>query len=82
MAQTSELMERVIDVVGRNALHNADKVSETSVLKADHGIDSLKIVDLIMDLEDEFKITVDNNAIAFENFSTVENIVKYINSKM
>lgn len=76
-----EIKERVMEVVSRNALYNPDKVNENSVLKTDHGIDSLKIVDLVMDLEEEFGIRVENNSLVFENFSTIENITKYVASK-
>lgn len=78
----NEIKNKVIEVVGRNALHNPDRVHEQSNLKNDHGIDSLKIVNLLFDLEEEFGICVDQSSLVFENFSTVEKISQYIYEKL
>ncbi len=80
-AYENEIKERVIEVVKRNSMFNADNVSENSNIRRDHGIDSIKMVELVVDLEDEFDIEVDNCSLSFENFSTVELIIRYVMSK-
>lgn len=77
-----EIILRVIEVVSRNALYNPDKVSVLSHIKNDHGIDSLKIVNVLFDLEDEFGIVVDQNALVFENFTNVEKISLFVHEKL
>lgn len=53
-----------------------------SNIKNDHGIDSLKIVNLLFDLEDEFGIIVDQNSMVFDNFATAEKISSYVYQKL
>lgn len=44
-------------------------------------LDSITIVELVVELETEYNISIPFNEIVEENFETVERIVKYINSK-
>lgn len=67
-----EIQKGVVEIVSRNSLHNPEKVNLHSNIKNDHGIDSLKIVNLLFDLEDEFGIIVDQNSMVFDNFATAE----------
>jgi acyl carrier protein len=46
-----EIKKRVMEVIKRNAVFNADKVNENSRIRRDHGIDSIKLVEMIIDLE-------------------------------
>lgn len=78
----NEIQERVIEVVSRNAVFNADKVNESSQIRQDHGIDSIKIVELVVDLEEEFDIEVDNSSLSFDNFATIELITNYVIDKL
>ncbi|RCX12551.1 acyl carrier protein [Anaerobacterium chartisolvens] len=80
-AYENEIKERVIEVVKRNSMFNAENVSESSNIRRDHGIDSIKMVELVVDLEDEFDIEVDSCSLSFENFSTVELIIRYVIGK-
>jgi len=44
-------------------------------------LDSITIVELVVEIEGEFSISVPFNEIVEENFETVTNMMKYITSK-
>ena len=45
-------------------------------------LDSISIVELVVELEKEYNIKVPFNEIVTENFETVERIVSYLKSKV
>lgn len=73
-----EVVEIIKEIVENHSLYNRENVQFESQLKEDHGIDSLKIVELIIDLEDELKIKFESNALTFENLKSVESIYYYV----
>jgi acyl carrier protein len=56
-------------------------VSKTDSLWEEKVLDSITIVELVVELENEFKIKIPFNEIIVENFETVERIVTYIQTK-
>jgi len=56
-----------------------DKVTISSHIQDDLGADSLDVVDLVMSFEDEFDLEIPDDQV--ENIKTVEDVVKYIESK-
>jgi acyl carrier protein len=78
----NDIKERVLEVVRRNSLFNVDKVTENSVLRRDHGIDSIRLVEMVVDLEEEFNIEVDTTSLSYENFSSIELITNYVLGKL
>lgn len=79
---TSTVKEKVIDIVRRNAVLNTDMVNENSDIRRDHGIDSIKMVELVVDLEEEFDIEVDSCSLSFDNFANIERITSYVLKKI
>ena len=55
---------------------NADRVTENAAIVDDLGADSANLMMLVMDLEAEFNITVEDDAIS--SIRTVGDIVDYI----
>lgn len=78
----NEILERVINIVKRHAVFNQDKVMEDSRIRRDHGIDSIKMVELVVDLEEEFNIEVDSASLSFENFANLGIITDFIIGKL
>jgi acyl carrier protein len=78
----NEVLERVINIVKRHAVFNQEKVTEESRIRRDHGIDSIKMVELVVDLEEEFNIEVDSASLSFENFANIGIITDFIIRKM
>lgn len=66
-----------------------DKIEEIAFSRVKPGdslwqekvLDSITIVELVVELENEFGIKIPFNEIVEDNFETVERIVNYLNSK-
>jgi len=56
-----------------------EKVTLSANIQDDLGADSLDIVDLVMSFEDEFDLEIPDDQV--ENIKTVDDVVKYIESK-
>lgn len=57
------------------------KVTKYQKLWESKILDSISIVELVVEIENEYSIKIPFNEIVVENFETVENILKYIDSK-
>ena len=57
-----------------------EKVTLESDLAQDLGADSLDAVELIMELEDEFDVTIDDESA--QGFKTVKDIFDYLEAKL
>ena len=68
--------ERVIDIVCENLAVNRDQVKRETAFIEDIGADSLDIVELIMELEEEFEITIPDDQA--EKIKTVGEAIDYI----
>jgi len=70
--------EFIIDKIEEIAF---SRVSSTDSLWQEKVLDSITIVELVVELESEFGIKIPFNEIVEDNFETVERIVAYLNSK-
>lgn len=57
------------------------KVKKDDLLWESRILDSITIVELVVEIETEYSISVPFNEIIVENFETVSNMIKYISSK-
>ena len=75
----SSIEERVIKIVCDQMGTTPDKVTRETSFINDLGADSLDTVELVMEFEDEFEISIpDEDA---EKIQTVGNAIEYISSK-
>ena len=74
------VMEKVMAMVAEQLGVAASEVKPESRLKEDLKADSASIMMLVMDVETEFGIEVEDDAI--EAVKTVEDMAKYIEAKM
>jgi acyl carrier protein len=58
------------------------KVAENEPLLSTQLIDSIGFVDLVVALENQFKIRIDVNSVSERNFNTLTDIVKYLDTKV
>jgi acyl carrier protein len=73
----ADMLDRVKRIVVDRLGVDIDEVKPEAHFKDDLGADSLDIVELIMELEDEFDMEIaDEDA---EKMSTVQSVVDYIN---
>ncbi len=57
------------------------KVTKSELLWESKILDSISIVELVVEIENEYSIKVPFNEIVVENFETIEKMMKYIHSK-
>ena len=67
-----------------NFLRGADAASlkDDVSLERSHVVDSVKMLELILFVEETFGFSVDNDEAVPENFDTVDNIVGYVVRKL
>ncbi|WP_028517149.1 acyl carrier protein [Ruminococcus flavefaciens] len=70
------IFEKLKDIIAEQLSVEADEVSLESNIQDDLGADSLDVVDLITTIEDEFDISIPDEAV--EEIKTVGDIVNYI----
>ena len=76
---SASLEERVKNLICDQLAVEAEKVTHTASFIEDLGADSLDIVELVMQMEEEFDLDIpDDDA---EKLKTVGDVVKYISSK-
>lgn len=75
-AVISSVEERVIDLVCEHLGVNKEQVSRQTSFQDDVGADSLDIVELVMELEEEFEITIPDDQA--EKIKTVGEAIDYI----
>lgn len=73
MASTEE---RVIEIVSTNLGVNKEQITRETRFTDDIGADSLDIVELVMELEEEFEITIPDEEA--EKIKTVGEAIAYI----
>ena len=70
------IFEKLKDIIAEQLSVEADEVNMDSNIQDDLGADSLDVVDLITTIEDEFDISIPDEAV--EEIKTVNDIVNYI----
>ena len=72
--------ERVIDIVCENLGVSKEQVTRQTKFQEDVGADSLDIVELVMELEEEFEITIPDEQA--EKIKTVGEAIDYIEKEL
>jgi acyl carrier protein len=72
--------ERVIEIVCENLGVSKEQVSRSTNFIEDIGADSLDIVELVMELEEEFEITIPDEQA--EKIKTVGEAIDYIDKEL
>jgi len=73
-----DVFAKVKQIIINELSCDESKVTPDARMKEDLGADSIDAVQIVMSVEDEFKITVDDSQA--ESMQTVGDIVKYIES--
>ena len=75
----ASVLERVTEIVSEQLGVDKDKITPETSFVTDLGADSLDTVELVMEFEDEFEISIpDEDA---EKIQTVGNAIDYITQK-
>ena len=76
----AEIEQKVIDIVAEQMGVDKSEITRETSFQTDLNADSLDIVELVMEFEDEFEINIpDEDA---EKIQTVGDAVKYISAKL
>ncbi len=73
------MTEKIIKMIAEKLNLEESNIHADSNFKEDLGIDSLDLFELVIALEEEFDIEIPQEDAA--NISTVNDVVKYLNSK-
>jgi len=73
------VQERVTDIIVKKLGVEASQVTEPASFTKDLGADSLDTVELIMEFEKEFDITIEDDDA--EKIQTVGDVISYLNSQ-
>lgn len=77
LGETIMVFEKVKEILAEQLdIENMDSITMDSLLVEDLGADSLDSIDIVMSVEDEFKIEVPDEVV--ENMTTVADIVNFI----
>lgn len=76
MASVEEIEERVIDIVAEQLGESKDKITRETSFVNDLGADSLDTVELVMELEEVFNISIPDDVA--EKIQTVGQAIDYI----
>lgn len=76
---TGEIEEKVIGIVSEQLGVAKDEIKSESKFVDDLKADSLDVVELVMEFEDEFEITIPDDD--YDKIKTVGDAVKYITEK-
>ena len=75
------VFEKIKEILAEQLdIENAESITMDSLLVEDLGADSLDSIDIVMSVEDEFKIEVPDEVI--EAMNSVADIVNYIENNM
>lgn len=75
-SKVADVLERVIDIIAEQMSVDKEKITPETSFVNDLGADSLDTVELVMELEEEFDITIPDEEA--EHIQTVGQAVKYI----
>jgi len=72
----SDVLTQVIDVVSSKLGVEKDKITPESRFVDDLGADSLDVVEMVMELEEKFGVTISDSAA--EKLKTISDVVTYV----
>lgn len=79
----NETLQRIINLL--SSISNTkiiEKIDNSTSLTNDIGFDSIKIIALIVQIEESFNIILDDDDLEFDNLDIVGNLVNLIESKV
>ena len=72
-------IEKVKEIIANQLSIDVKKLTEKTNIAEELGADSLDVVEILMALEEEFEVSIPDEAIP--NIKTIEDIVKFIESQ-
>ena len=76
MADRSEIAQKIIEIVAEKLDKPKDEIGEDKSFQVDLGADSLDLVELIMDMEDEFDMSIPEEEA--QKIQTIGDAINYV----
>ena len=73
------MLEQIIEIISRQLSRETDEITPETNIMEDLGADSLDIVELLMEVEENFGVTVPDEDVP--TLKTVKDIVDYVESR-
>jgi acyl carrier protein len=80
--QKKEIENRICSILKNYCQYNGDNIAVDNDLRENYGVDSLILVELLVDIEAGFGITFDSEMLSYEHFSTVASLAEYVYGKV
>ncbi len=80
--QKNDIQSKVCELVSKLGQFNNDNIEVDSDLRDNYGIDSIVLVELLVEIEDAMGITFDSSSLSYDTFSTVNSITDYVLEKI
>ena len=71
-------IDKVKEIIANQLSIDVDKLTESTNISEDLGADSLDLVEILMSLEDEFKVSIPDEAIP--QIKSIKDVVEFIDS--
>ena len=75
-AKTNSTFEKVREIIANQLSVKPEQITEKSNIAEDLGADSLDLVEILMSLEDEFGVSIPDEAIP--EIKTIKDVVEFI----
>lgn len=79
MTEKASTIEKVKDIIAKQLSVKAEEIKNDSNIAEELGADSLDLVEILMSLEDEFGISIPDEAIP--QIKTINDVVAFIEKK-
>jgi acyl carrier protein len=76
VADRSEIAQKIIEIVAEKLDKPKDEIGEDKSFQVDLGADSLDLVELIMDMEDEFDMSIPEEEA--QKIQTIGDAINYV----
>lgn len=73
------MIDKLTQIIRNSTGDNSIVIDENTVLLSDLGMNSLELVNLVCEIEDEFDIEIPDRAI--KSFKTVGDVIKFIEAQ-
>ncbi|MGI6668569.1 MAG: acyl carrier protein [Acetivibrionales bacterium] len=77
-----DIENKICDILRKYCQYNADSIAVDKDLRENYGIDSLILVELLVEIEAGFGITFDSEMLTYDHFSTVASMADYVYEKV
>ena len=77
-----EIENKICEILKKHCRYNADNIAVDKDLRENYGVDSIILVELLVEIEADLGVTFDSEMLSYEYFSTVASLVDYVYEKI